>query len=187
MSTRDYIAQSLKTILEMLQDRKIETAISPENAHELIGSNTNYFEFVINKIKIIYYLQSKFKWADLKKSFEDETPYELYILVVKEALTQNNTKFIDALDPKPNVQIFEIKRLQFNISKHSLVPKHEVISEQEEKQILQEYSLKTKGQLPIILKTDAMAKYLNLKSGDIVRITRTSETSGQYVEYRWCP
>ena len=171
----------------MLQDRKIPIGLTPENATDLIGSNTNYFEFVLDKIKIIYYLPSKFKWADLKKSFEDEVPYELYILVVKEALTQNNTKFIDALDPKPNVQIFEIKRLQFNISKHSLVPKHELVTEQEEKQILQEFSLKSKGQLPIILKTDAMAKYLNLKSGDVIRITRTSETSGQYIEYRWCP
>ena len=187
MNTRDYIGQSLKTILEMLHDRKIETGLSIEGANDLIGANTNYFEFIIDKIKIIYYLPSKFKWADLKKSFEDEKPYDLYILVVKEALTQNNIKFIEAMRPKPVVQIFEIKKLQFNISKHDLVPKHELITDpEEEKEIMKQYSLKSKNQLPIILRTDAMAKYLNLKQGDIIKIVRISETAGQYVEYRCC-
>lgn len=197
MSTRDYISQSLETLIEMLQDRRINTGITPKNANELIGSNTSYFEFIIEsekseqyistKIKIIYYIPSKFKWADVKKSFEDEDLYDLYILVVRDALTQNNTKFIEALRPKPVVQIFELKRLQVNISKHSLVPKHELITDlKEEEEIIKQYCLKSKNQLPIILKSDAMAKYLNLKTGDIIRITRTSETSGQYVEYRCC-
>jgi DNA-directed RNA polymerase subunit H (RpoH/RPB5) len=188
MSSRDYIGQSLKTIIEMLQDRKIESGLTPDGANDLIGANLNYFEFVIfdakNKIKVIYYLSSKFKWADLKKSFEDE-PYDLYMLVLKEKPSLNNLKFINMT--KLNIQIFELRELQFNISKHYLVPKHEVISDQDEvTNIIKQYSLKSKFQLPIILKTDAMAKYLNLKNGDIIKVTRVSPTAGEYIEFRCC-
>jgi DNA-directed RNA polymerase subunit H (RpoH/RPB5) len=169
----------------MLNDRKLETGLQPDNAFDLIGANPNYFEFIVDKIKVIYYLPSKFKWADLKASFEDEKPYELYILVVKEKLTQNNMKFINPLDLQ--IQIFEIKDLQFNISKHNLVPKHELIQDQTEvENLVKEYSLKSRFQFPIILKTDPMAKYLNLKNGDVIRVIRVSPTAGEYVEYRCC-
>jgi DNA-directed RNA polymerase I, II, and III subunit RPABC1 len=83
--------------------------------------------------------------------------------------------------------VFDIKSLQFNISHHELVPKHEVIHDEAEvKDIVAKYSLKSKFQLPIILKTDAMAKYLGLKNGDVVKITRVSPTAGEYIVYRCC-
>ena len=187
MNARDYITQSLKTILEMLKDRNIETGLSPDGAADLIGPNPNYFEIIIDKIKIVYYLPSKFKWPDLKKSLEDKPEnYNLHILVVKEKLTLNNVKYVNSVGIS-NLQIFDIKELQFNISTHKLVPKHELITDPAEvESIIKQYSLKTKYQLPLIMKTDAMAKYLNLKSGDIVKITRVSETSGMYITYRCC-
>jgi DNA-directed RNA polymerase I, II, and III subunit RPABC1 len=123
--------------------------------------------------------------VELKKLFEDSEPMDLYILVAKEKLSQNNSKMLTTL--KVNLQIFDIKQLQFNISKHVLVPKHDIIRDEKEiKSIIERFSLKSKYQLPIILKTDAMAKYLGLKNGDIVRITRDSPTSGEYVIYRCC-
>ncbi len=183
MNVRDYIVNSLQTIIEMLQDRGVNTGISVADANTLIGSNSNYFEFMIDKIKIIYYLPSKFKWADLKSSFEDE--HDLFILVVKDKLTQNNVKLINAL--QVNIQIFEIRELQFNITKHKLVPKHEIVKDSTEvDEIIKKYNLKSKFQLPIILRTDPVAKYLNLKNGDLVRIIRVSPTSGEYIAYRCC-
>jgi DNA-directed RNA polymerase I, II, and III subunit RPABC1 len=85
------------------------------------------------------------------------------------------------------IQIFEIRDLQFNISTHKLVPKHELITNPAEvDDIIKKYSLKTKFQLPIIFRTDAMAKYLNLKNGDVVKISRVSPTAGEYIVYRCC-
>ena len=185
MNNRAYISQSLRTIIEMLHDRKIQTGLTPEGTDALIGSNSNFFDFVIDKIKIIYYLPTKFKGSDLKPAFEDETPYDLYILVVREKLNQTNLKVINALNV--SIQIFDIKELQFNITKHKLVPKHELVTDQNEvSNLLKEYNLKSKNQLPIILKHDPVAKYLNLKSGDIVKIMRVSETAGEYIVYRCC-
>lgn len=189
MNNREFITKSLRTILEMLDDRQIELPIINKDGYENMidaTSNKPVFYIVIDKIKVMYYLPVKFRWSELKKSFdEDEGTYDLIILIVKEKVSQNNLKLINDLGL--NLQIFDIKELQFNISRHVLVPKHEVIRDEHEiKSLIERYSLKTKYQLPHILKTDPMSRYLGLKGGDVVRITRPSPTAGEYVAYRCC-
>lgn len=190
MNNQEAVVRSLQTLLEMLNDRKVDLGgISPESAYELlhafVSNNKTLFELVINKTKIIYCLSSKVKWSELKKFFEEENPLSLYICVFKEKLSQNNNKMLANL--KLNLQVFDIKQLQFNISRHVLVPRHDLItSEDEVAQILENLSIKSKFQLPLILRSDAMARYLNLKNGDVVRITRVSPTAGEYVSYRCC-
>jgi len=84
------------------------------------------------------------------------------------------------------LQIFYVKELLYNPMKHVLVPKHEKINEEEAKQILSLYLIKHKNQLPAIKKDDVIARWLGLRHGDIVRITRYNETSGTYYYYRCC-
>lgn len=193
MNNRDYITTSIKTIFEMLSDRKIDiSSVTDDDISEWINNNFNKSTFSlnimqsINKIKILYYMQSKFKWPELKKIIEDDDEeYTLILLVVREKVSQNNSKFIQSLHLP--IQIFDIKELQFNIKNHVLVPKHELVDdEQEVKSIIERYSLKTKFQLPHILKNDPMSKYLGLKSGDIIKIVRISPTAGEYITYRCC-
>lgn len=190
MNNKEAVYKSFTTVIEMLEDRKFNTGgLSKDASRELlepfVTSNKTFFEVIVNDAKIIYCLSSKVKWSELKKLFEDEPSYSLYILVVKEKMTQNNTKMLASM--KLNLQTFDIRHLQFNISKHELVPKHELVSNESEiKDILEKFMIKTKFQLPIILKTDAMAKYLGLKNGDIVKISRASPTAGEYIVYRCC-
>jgi DNA-directed RNA polymerase I, II, and III subunit RPABC1 len=190
MNNKDAIIKSFKTIMEMLEDRGVDVGgVSKDAGQELlngfVGNNKILFEVVLDSVKIVYCTSSKVKWADLKKHFEDDIPYKLYICVIKDKMSQNNTKMISAL--KLNIQVFDIKNLQYNVSKHVLVPKHELVGDEEEvKKLIQNFNLKSKFQLPLILKTDAMAKYLGLKNGDVVKITRVSPTSGEYVMYRCC-
>ncbi|MDG7047533.1 MAG: DNA-directed RNA polymerase subunit H [Nitrososphaerota archaeon] len=71
-----------------------------------------------------------------------------------------------------------------DISKHVLVPKHEVINNREASKLLEEYHIEVE-QLPRITTNDPMVKALNAKAGDIIKITRDSETAGVTLYYRY--
>ena len=184
-----FISKSLNTIIELLDTRGIKIDITVDSLTELINQNANtvLFSVVLEKVKVIYYLANKFKWSEVKKTLEaeQETPYELYIFVVKDKISQNYVKSINELNL--NINTFDIKELQFNRTKHKLVPKHiKITSESEIKEILESYSVKNRFQLPIILKCDPIARYLGFKNGDIIKIIRPSPTAGEYVTYRCC-
>jgi DNA-directed RNA polymerase I, II, and III subunit RPABC1 len=81
------------------------------------------------------------------------------------------------------IEFFEFDEVVINITEHELVPKHEPLSEKEKAEVLSRYSVK-ETQLPRILRTDPVAKYLGVKPGQILKITRKSDTAGTYVTYR---
>lgn len=83
-------------------------------------------------------------------------------------------------------QIFYKHELLYNPSKHVLVPKHEKLSDEEAREVMERYMVKSRSQLPVILKTDMMARWLGLRHGDMVRITRHNDTSGTHYYYRCC-
>ena len=74
------------------------------------------------------------------------------------------------------------KETKIEVEKHEFVPKHEPVSGDEEK-LLTVLGIQ-KLQLPKILRNDPAIRELKLKYGDIVKITRKSETSGKAVYYR---
>ena len=52
-------------------------------------------------------------------------------------------------------------------------------------EIKNKYLLKNLYQLPILLNNDPICKYLDIKPGSVVKITRPSPTAGEYVLYRY--
>ena len=84
------------------------------------------------------------------------------------------------------IQFFLTRELMYNPMKHELVPKHKKMTEEEIKKLMEETQLKSKNQLPLIQKQDIIARWLGLYPGDIVKITRYTETSGKYYYYRCC-
>jgi DNA-directed RNA polymerase subunit H (RpoH/RPB5) len=102
---------------------------------------------------------------------------------------QNKNIALQNIQPVHNngfLQIFTMKELMYNPTKHELVPKHEKMTEPEIKKLMEDLQLKSKTQLPLIQKQDIIARWLGLQQTDIVRITRYTETSGEYYYYRCC-
>jgi len=85
-----------------------------------------------------------------------------------------------------NVHIFHIDTLTIDLLSHRLVPKHEVIRD---KQTIDEIFKTTNSNsqlLPIILRTDPIAKLIRICPGNVCKITRHSQTSGYSIYYRIC-
>lgn len=84
------------------------------------------------------------------------------------------------------IQYFHARNLMFNPTKHQLVPKHIKLTPDETTEVMEKYLIKGKAQMPYILHTDVIAKWIGLKQGDVVKIERYNENSGLYNYYRVC-
>lgn len=84
------------------------------------------------------------------------------------------------------LQYFHVKNLLFNPTKHELVPRHTKLSNDEVIAIMEKYLIKGKAQMPYILHSDVIAKWMGLKQGDVVKIDRYNENSGVSYYYRVC-
>ena len=72
---------------------------------------------------------------------------------------------------------------EFNPLEHKLVPRHEIVSEEELKKILSGYNIE-KEQMPKIRVSDPSAVAIKAKVGDVVCVTRDSPTAGKAIFYR---
>ena len=76
------------------------------------------------------------------------------------------------------------KKPKLDITKHTLVPKHEIISEKEGEELFKKYNI-TPDQLPKMLAADPVSMLIGAKPGQIVKITRESHTANKAVSYRY--
>lgn len=170
----------------MLTDRGIDTsrldAISDTELDTMSKIHKIFSIDINDNMKIVYHINTKFKINELKKYLGEN---EHVIVIFKEKINNLNIK---NMRDQSNVciEIFMMKELQFNISKHSLVPKHEIVYDTEViENLLKTYKMR-KNQLPIILHSDPVARYLNVKVGEIVKITRDSPSAGTAIVFRYC-
>lgn len=117
----------------------------------------------------------------------EATNVQAAIFVLQTGLTTFAKNTIDKVSISANctIETFNENELLVNITHHVLVPRHELMSIDQKKALLRRYRLK-ESQLPRIQKGDPVARYYGLRHGDVVKITRPSETAGRYVTYRLC-
>lgn len=111
------------------------------------------------------------------------------IFVVKDKINNMDTfnAMLESYQTTNNlhIQIFWIDNLLINITKHVMVPKMRILSESEKKTIIEKYNT-SEINFPRILPSDAHAKFLGVRKGDMCEVERPSETSGIYLSYRYC-
>tara|TARA_B100000282_G_C31728243_1_gene489566 strand:+ start:514 stop:1137 length:624 start_codon:yes stop_codon:yes gene_type:complete len=84
------------------------------------------------------------------------------------------------------VIIHNIKRLQYNMLNHNLVPKCNVLNDTEKNEFLKKYNIKNNDQIPEISRFDPQALVMCIRPGDITKFTRKSITSLENEYYRVC-
>lgn len=185
-----------QTLLEMIQDRGYNISENQKVTLEefIILYNNKNIDIFINddennkKIYIHFHNEVKnFSKSDLKsltqkiiEQYEDQDINLILLLREKEnsAVSKELSK-----EAYKNVEIFLKKNMIFNITHHVLVPKHTLLTKEEESELLEKYNT-TRGKLPKLSKSDPIAKYYGMKSDQICKILRKSPEVGEYVYYR---
>jgi len=88
---------------------------------------------------------------------------------------------------KLRVSFFSIDVLVVNPLRHVLVPKHEIVPEEQHKELMTSMYITSKSKFPEIkFHIDPIARCIGAVPGDIIKITRPSASSGQAFIYRVC-
>ena len=200
----DRAIENLKAMLSELRNEDIDEF----NEHEAdidrqeFYNETNIIEFNTNNTTIIFALTKKLRQDIIEQLKKSKTnidtfvnayngKYNIILIFGNDILTTPTITQLNLIDKvlqkkKGMLQFFQLNELQFNPTKHQLVPPHRKLNQEESTSIMNRYLIKSKLQMPIILKTDVIAKWHGLKQGDIVEIIRYNENSGKSYYYRCC-
>lgn len=64
---------------------------------------------------------------------------------------------------------------KFDITQHTLVPAHSILSDSEAKEVLEKFNIST-IQLPTMRASDPVAKTIGAKPGNVIKIERKTQT-----------
>jgi DNA-directed RNA polymerase subunit H (RpoH/RPB5) len=88
---------------------------------------------------------------------------------------------------KLRVSFFSIPMMVINPMRHVLVPKHEIVPSEYHKELLESLYITSKSKMPEIkFHVDPIARCIGAVPGDIVKITRPSQSAGESILYRVC-
>ena len=184
----DYANFSINEVNTMKQNNQLDMLL------EIRDDKVNT-EIIKRKIYIRYYLTVRPAPKNIQEMIDD-------LFILSETLNKNDTLFIIIKDEPNETLINEIKhiwesegifivvesirRLQFNILNHSLVPPHRVMLLSEVKEIMKKYNITDTVQFPDISRFDPVARVIGLRPGQVCNIIRPSKTSIEANYYRIC-
>ena len=180
--------------IEKMASNDKEKALNMELVRELAADSplptTCRVEYAIPRVKnrLAGFLRKLLVNDETGEDLIDAKKTEIVVITL-EAI--GDTFHVAALNQwaKKNIRIsfFDARTLMSNPLDHVLVPKHEIVPDDEHAELLKTYNMKTKTNLPIIrFHEDIVARLLGLIPGSIVKITRPSPSAGIYTVYRVC-
>ena len=202
-STIISIYNSRKHLLEILEERGFSIAnysnfsitdvgiLTENNQLDMLFENST----TNKKIYVKYYVTKLIKPQNIYDIVEDlfhlesilEKKDDLMIVIKDEPndTLLENIKDIWTTD-KIYISLVNIKRLQFNILKHILVPKHTILSDDEKELFMKKYNILDNSQIPDISYFSPVSIVIGLRPNDVVKIERASRTSIRADFYRIC-
>ena len=195
------VYKSRRTVLDLMKAQGYEVndydhfGISEVNSMEQNNQLDMLLDNGTNKTYIRYFLNKKISVTNINDMIEDlyivtetlKTDDTLYI-IVREDINDTVTTELVHIWEKDGIYIVieNIKRLQFNILEHSLVPKHRTLKDEEVQDKVRKYNLTDKSQFPEISRFDPVAKAICLRPGSVCHILRPSKTAITTDYFRLC-
>ena len=164
---------AIQTVTEIITQRGYN--ITESDDEKIIGTNTAGEQIVVFTQTI-----AKFNVDRVKEyiSLLSKMKINHCIAIYTDSVTSTTKKIIEnSVDIK--IELFTQEELQYNITKHRLVPKHIRLSLEDAKNFKQLYGLKH----PAILRTDPVSRFYDFQRGDVIKIIRTSG-GDEFLTYR---
>jgi DNA-directed RNA polymerase subunit H len=178
--------KALETLRIMLGRRKLETTT------ERVTTDNKKMEkvklYTIGSILICYSLKDKILAGDITNfvAFAEENGHTSGIIIVAMSPPSENVLKLVKSHTKNRVTLFHVWQLQFDITTHRMAMPHRILAEDEKTGILEKYKIASADQLPAIDSQDTMVKWIGAIPGDIIEVTRHSDTAGRSLYYRQC-
>ena len=183
----DYFNFSINEVNSMMQNNQLDMLLEKKDENAV----TKYK----NKIYIRYFLGKMLRPTNLHEMTDELFNLEEVLkkedtlfIIIKDEINETLTNELKHIWEKDGifVVIESIKRLQFNILNHSLVPIHRVMEDDEVEEIMKKYNIKDKSQFPDISRFDPVARVIGLRPGKVCHIIRSSKTAIEANYYRVC-
>jgi DNA-directed RNA polymerase subunit H (RpoH/RPB5) len=184
---KDYANFSVNEVNSMKQNNQLDMLLETNNTDDPTQ--------IKRKIYIRYYLGKAIRPANLQEMIDDlfiltETlkKEDTLFIIIKDEINETITNELKHIWETDGIFIVieSIKRLQFNILNHTLVPDHLVLSEKEVQEIMNKYNITDKIQFPDISRFDPVARVIGLRPGQVCHIIRPSKTTITTDYYRVC-
>lgn len=196
------IYNSRKYILEILEERGFDISEYKNfSVNELnIIIQNDQLDILVNnkenkKVYVRYNINKGIRQNNITDIIDDLfnienilTIKDDLIIIVKDEPNDTIEKIIKDywIKNKIYLSIINIKRLQYNILKHALVPKHTILNEEEELEFKKNFSINKDSEIPDIGYLSPVCQVLGVRPGNICKIIRPSRTSIDSEFYRIC-
>jgi DNA-directed RNA polymerase subunit H (RpoH/RPB5) len=183
----DYANFSISEVNSMKQNNQLDMLLEKKEDDPLTKRK--------NKIYIRYYLGKTIRPANIQEMIDDLFNLEEILkkedtlfIIIKDEINETMTNELKHIWETDGIFIVieNIKRLQFNILEHELVPEHTIVPESEVVNIMKKYNITDKNQFPDISRFDPVSRAIGLRPGQLCHIVRPSKTAIQANYYRLC-
>jgi DNA-directed RNA polymerase subunit H (RpoH/RPB5) len=184
-NVNEYANFSINEVNSMYQNKQLD--ISLEKNTDSVEKNKVYIHYILEKPTL--------RSAELQEIIDDLfnleetlTKNDTLIIIIKEDMNETLTNEVKHIWERDNifVTIINIKRLQFNILEHQLVPPHRVLPLNELLVIQKKYNITKLTDLPEISRFDPVAQVIGIRPGQVCEIIRPSKTAIKSYYYRVC-
>jgi len=177
----DYLGFSINEVNIMYTTKQLDMLLTKTKESTKI-----YIKYFLLKALRINYIDEMIE--DLFYTEEVLSKGDTLLIITKEEVNetiQNHLKQVWEQD-KIFIIVITLKKLQFNILKHTLVPPQKIIPAEEVEMIKKKYNIMEDSQWPEISRFDPVMLVIGIKPGEICEIIRPNKCSIVEKYYRIC-
>ena len=136
----------------------------------------------IRPVNLFEYVEDLFTLEEILTKRDD------LIVIMKDEPNETTRKTLMNIWEQEGIFIIviNIKRLQYNIMNHQLVPPHMVLSPEEAVEVKTKYNIFDDSQIPDISRFSPVSQVIGIRPGELCRILRPSKTAIKAEFYRIC-